>query len=656
MNKYKNLFKPGRIGSMELKNRITMAPVCTKLGTENGAVNEKLINFYAERAKGGVSLIIIEDTCIEWPRGKCGENPIRIDDNKYVQGLNDLAEAVHHYGAKIATQLQHVGANTSVEFATEGISIIAPSNIPCKICGGDIPRPMKIEEIEQLIDQFIKAAIKTKGAGYDAVEIHGAHGYIITQFMSPRTNKRTDKYGGNFKNRMRLPVEIVRGIKKSVGDDFPVIFRFSADEFVQDGNTLKEGIQIAKALEDAGVDALDVSGGVYESMQRIFPTLDIKPGCNIYMTEEIKKNVKIPVIVVGRLGENLLLAEKALQDNKTDFIALGRSLLADPYLPNKAFKGKDKDIRPCLACNEACIGHVDRGWHAHCQVNPNIGLEKENKIVIAKEKKNILVIGGGPAGIQTSVISSSRKFKVTLLEKCDLLGGNLIPASIPYFKNSIKNYLEYLIYQIEKSEVNINLKVNATPEIIKTFKPDMIILATGSLPRIPMIKGVNKEDSKFASDVLLGKVPKNNEIIIFGGGKIGCELAWYLSDQNKKVKILEKQNDILVDTQLSNKMLLISKLQEKGVDIITGIEIIEIKDEEVFVKFSNSEVKTFFGEVVIACGYRSNKFLEVELRKVLPNIPVYSIGDCREAGRNIFGAVGDGNWISLHLEEILNSF
>lgn len=653
MAKCRNLFKPGRIGSMEVKNRLVMAPMCTKLGTEYGAVNQRVIDFYEERAKGGVGLIIIENTCVEWPRGKAGNNPIRLDDWQYVQGLADLAEAVHPYGTRIASQLQHVGRQTNVERCTSGEELVSASDVPCEPSGGYIPRPLTIPEIEQLTDQFVKAALRTKAAGFDAVEIHAAHGYIITQFMSPYTNKRTDRYGGSFERRMRLPVEIIRETKGAVGDDLPVIIRFSADEFVEGGYTIEDGKRIAQVFESAGVDCLDVTAGIYESRPRIFPTLGLQPGCNLPLIEEIKKVVNIPVIGVGRFGEDLELADRVLEEGKADFISLGRSLFSDAHLPRKALQGKTEDIRPCLACNEACIGHIHRSWHVHCQVNPDLGREREYRISPTTDKKRVIIVGGGPAGMQAAVIAGRRMHSVTLVEKENSLGGQLIPASIPWFKNSIKRYLEYIRCQAEKADVEIIMGHEATSEMLTSLAPDIVILATGAVPLCPEIPGANDERLIYAHDLITAKDEVGENVIVVGGGRIGCELAWYLAEQGKKVTILEKLEQVLTDTVVINKMYINSKLDELGVSIATGAKITQMRRGKISA-FVGGQERLYSGDVVLACGYCPNRSLAKELEKDMRNTLKYNIGDCRVIGRNIWGATSDGAWIAHHLDEQLN--
>ena len=441
MARLEKLFEPIRIGELELKNRIVMAPINSHLGTELGAVGERLIDYYVERAKGGVSLIISDAMCIDWHVGKAGTSPLRIDEWKYVDGLHDLTEAVHHYGTKLAAQIHHAGRQNSVAVCTEGQELVAPSAIPCLPTGGEMPRALTIKEIEELVNKFVLAAQRAKAAEFDAVEIHGAHGYLITQFMSPHTNKRTDEYGGDFEGRMKFPLKIVEGIRAALGPDFPILFRMCADEYIEGGLTLEDSKHIAQRLEAAGVDALDITSGIYESPPAwhawIYPIYDMAPGCRVYLAEAIKKVVDIPVIASGKIGDPAL-AEEVIKEGKADLVAMGRPLLADPELPNKAAKERLDDIRPCLYCDEGCVGGLSHLWHIGCQVNPALGREREYRIKSAERVKRVVIVGGGPAGMEAARVAAMRGHDVSLFEKEEQLGGQLIAASAPYFKQPIK--------------------------------------------------------------------------------------------------------------------------------------------------------------------------------------------------------------------------
>jgi 2,4-dienoyl-CoA reductase-like NADH-dependent reductase (Old Yellow Enzyme family)/thioredoxin reductase len=646
MAKLKRLFELIKIGKLELKNRIVMPALNTKFGTEWGAVNDRLIDYFVERAKGGVGLIIIENTCIDWPVGKAGTNPIRADEWKFVQGLHDLAEAVHLYGAKIATQLQHPGRQGSSLTAAEGQQLVAPSEIPCLPTGAEMPHALTIEEIGVLIGKFIMGATITKAAGFDSVEIQGGHGYLLTQFMSPYSNKRGDEYGGDFEGRMKFPLSIVEGIRMVVGPDFPIIFRMSADEYVEGGLTLEENKLIAQRLESAGVDVINVSAGIYESppwYSRIFPTAGMPMGCNVPLAQEIKKVVKIPIIVAGKLGDPVL-AEKVLKEGKADLIAMGRPLLADPELPRKAYEGRFGDIRPCIYCNEACIGNISRFWSISCVVNPALGREREYAIEPAKRRKRVLVVGGGPAGMEAARVASLRGHKVTLYEKGKVLGGQLRAASVPQFKEPIGELAEYLENQIRKLGVKVELDVKATPALIKRLKPDVLILATGATPFTPDIPGAQANKVATAIDILLGRKKAGKSVVIIGGGEVGSELAWFLAEKGKKVTIVEMLGGMAMDMNMFSRFYLMDKLAELCIGILLNTTAQEITDKGVVaVDIEGNKQVIEADTVILATGFRPDKELEGRLKFKIPE--VYTIGDCVKPGK-IWGAIDSASRIA----------
>jgi 2,4-dienoyl-CoA reductase-like NADH-dependent reductase (Old Yellow Enzyme family)/thioredoxin reductase len=643
------LFEPVKIGKLELKNRIVMPALNTQFGTEFGAVSDRLIDFYVERAKGGVSLIVIENTCIDWPVGKAGTSPIRADEWKFLHGLHDLAEAVHPYGVKIATQLQHTGRQGSSLTSAEGQQLVAPSAIPCLPTGGEMPRELTIAEIEGLIGKFVLGATITKEAGFDAVEIQGGHGYLITQFMSPYSNKRTDEYGGDFEGRMKFALRIVEGVRVVVGPDFPIIFRFSADEFIEGGLTLEDNKLIARRLESAGVDALSVVASIYESppwFTRIYPTMGMPAGCNVPLAQEIKKVVNIPVIVAGKLG-NPVLAEQVLRDGKADLIAMGRPLLADPELPMKAAEGRLDDIRPCLCCNEACAGSASHMWRISCVVNPALGREREYEIEPAKRTKRVLVVGGGPGGMEAARVAALRGHDVTLYEKEKSLGGQLIPASVPQFKQPIKELVEYLKNQVVKLGVKIELGREATPALIKGLKPDVVILAMGASPLIPEIPGVKGGNVATASGILLGKKEAGDKVVVVGGGEVGSELAWFLAEQGKKVTIVEMLYGVAVTVNMFSRFYLLDKLAELGIQILTNTTAKEITDKGVVAVDINGNKQVIEADtVVIAVGFGSNNELGEKLRGEIPE--VYTIGDCVKPGK-IWEAIHGGSRVARQI-------
>ena len=650
MRRFKKLFEPVTVGRLELKNRIVMAPINSHLGTELGGVNERLINYYVERAKGGVGLIITDAMCVDWPVGKAGTSPLRIDEWKYVNGLHDLTDAVHEYGTKIAAQLHHAGRQNSMLVCAEGQELVAPSPIPCLPTGGDMPRELTIPEIEELVNKFIMAAQRAKAAGFDAVEIHGAHGYLITQFISPHTNKRNDEYGGSFDGRMKFPLKIVEGTRAMLGPDYPILFRMCADEYIEGGINLEESKLIAQKLVEAGVDILDITSGIYESPPAwhawIYPVYDMEPGCRVYLAEEIRKAADVPVIASGKLSDPVLV-EKVISEGKADLVAMGRGLLADPELPKKAFEDNLDDIRPCIYCDEACVGGLSNLWHIGCQVNAALGREREYEIKPAEQTKKVIVIGGGPAGMEAARVLALRRHDVTLFEKKDRLGGQLIPAAVPSFKRPIVSFTEYLKNQITKLNVDIQLGKEATPTLIEKINPDAVVLATGANELIPDMPGVNGENVVTATDLLLGNKEAGEKVAIVGGGQVGSELAWFLAEKEKKVTIIEMGFAVASSVNLFSRFYLLNKLTEFGIDTQIGTTAKEITKYGVVVVDINGIEKFVEADtVVLAAGYVPNSDLSNQLKNTVKEL--YSIGDCVSLGK-IGGAIHGGYRVALRI-------
>ncbi len=625
---------------MELKNRIIMPAMCTKLPNEFGAVTDRLIEFYLERAKGGVGLIITENTCIDWPIGKAAQNPLRIDDDKYIMGLAELADAVHFYDCKIATQPQHTGRQTSVTASTEGMPLVSASAVPCFVTGGDIPRALNIDEIIEIEDKFADAARRTKAAGMDCVEVHGAHGYLITQFISPYTNKRTDKYGGSLKNRMRFPLEIIEKIRKAVGEDFPIIFRFSADEYVEGGLTLEDNKIIAKSLEEAGVDILSVSAGIYESMHLIMPGMGTPNGTHVGLAEEIKKIVQIPIIAVGKIWDPFF-ANKIIREGRADLVAMGRALLAEPHLPSKAKRRLLKDIRPCIYCNQGCHGRVFKALRLSCSINPACGNEINYKFSPTLKPQKVLVLGGGPGGIEAALTASARGHKVFLAEKENKLGGKVLIGSTLPFKRELKPYLSYLGHQVDKSNISLTLGLKADLNIIKDINPDIVIVAVGAERFIPDIQGVNGPNVFHAEEIIIGNGKIGEKVIVLGGGQVGCETAWFLADKGKKVSIIEMLDEIAPKVPPASRNHLLTKLDELRVNIITNTyteAIFENHIEIINKKLKEQKIET--DNIIIATGYKPNKSFINQIKEIISEVHV--IGDCMMPA-SIFEAVHSGS-------------
>ena len=510
---FEKLFEPVKMGTVTLRNRIVMPAISTKFGSDAGGVTDRYRDYYLERAKGGVGLIIIENTLVEYPRGKVSPTELRIDNHKFIPGLNDLAESIKEYGAKVAVQLHHAGRQTNTNI-TEGVELVSASNAFCSVTGGKA-RALKIPEIQMITDSYAEGALRAKIARFDAVEIHAAHGYLISQFLSPFTNKRDDRYGKTMEGRCRFLLEIIKKIKDKVGDDFPIIVRISADEMIPEGYHLPEAKYLAKRLEEAGASALHVSAGIYESKEWIIQPMLLPPGCLTHFASEIKKEVAIPVIAVGRINDPGL-AENILRQGKADLIAMGRPLIADPHLPEKAKTGRVKEIRKCLACNN-CIGRGSEGLRIKCSINAEVGREKEYKIITALNSKKIAVIGGGPAGMEAARVAALRGHQVVVFEKHDRLGGQLLWAAVPPGKSEIKSLINYLTDEIDRLRVEVKLSFTPTINDIKAQAPDAVILATGSGPILDTFKMIGKKCLFTVDQILNGILPAGKKSSCIGG-------------------------------------------------------------------------------------------------------------------------------------------
>jgi len=640
------LFEPGNIGRLTLKNRIVMAAMGVgALQEPDGRLSQRGIRYYTTRAEGGVGMIT---TCLtrvsrqlEQPKNLPWCLLCYADGTPYIGWLSELTNALHDYGCRLSLQLTagH-GRVASPKFRSGGMNIpavqaIGPSSVPCFWTPGEMTRELTLEEIEQLVQDFRFAAQIAGSAGVDAIELHGHEGYLFDQFSTALWNKRLDRYGGSIEARMQFALQVIEGIKKAAGSDFPVIYQFAITHYLEGGREIEESLKMAKILEEAGVDALHVDAGCYETWYWPHPPTYQPPGCMINMAEAVKKVVKIPVITVGKLGYPEL-AEKVLLEDKADFIALGRPLLADPNWPNKVKEGKYDDIRHCVG-DHVCFERVLGRKYVSCTVNPACGMEEELALKPAERHKSVLVVGGGPAGMEAAKIATLRGHKVTLWEKENRLGGNLIPASVPDFKQDYRNFLHYLSRQIEKLGVKIEFGKEATLQLIEEENPDVVFIATGGKPIIPQIPGIGLDKVVTAASLLLGKKGVGDKVVVIGGGLLGGEVALYLAQKSKTVTIVEILQEILSEVFLANRMHLEKLLGEAGVRVLTESNVFRITEEGVIVhdKYGNKEVIRA-DTVVIACGYEPDTAL---LESVVSGTPeVYGIGDSVECGK-LVGAV-----------------
>ncbi len=647
----KNLFTPGKIGKLEIKNRIVMAPMgTTGLVELDGRYSQRGIDYFATRAKGGVGLIetglMAVDVEIEKRAWGPWSHLPRADSPIYIARLNELTDAVHENGARIAAQLTAgFGRVARGAIANPGWAI-APSPQPCFWNPNAIARELSIEEIQGLMKAFRVAATTVKMAGFDGIELHAHEGYLIDQFMTAIWNKRTDKYGGDLEGRLRFSLEIIESIRKAVGPDFPLIFRMAARHCIEGGREIDESIIIAKRLEEAGVNCFHIDAGCYDSWNWAHPPLYMERGLAVECAAAIKKEVSIPVIAVGRLGYPEL-AEKVLAEGKADFIALGRPLLADPDWPTKVKEGRFDDIRPCIGDHDGCLGRIMmEGKYLSCTVNPQTGMERELTIQPALQKKSVLVIGGGPAGLEAAWVAALRGHKVTLWEKSGELGGNLIPASVPEFKADIKNLIQYLSRQVRKLRVQIKLNKEATPELVMKAKADEVIIATGATHSLPEIPGIEKKHVATSIDLFLRRKKAGKKVAVIGGGVIGCETALWLAQKGREVTLLEMLDDVMADMFLANKKQLAQMMAEAGIRIMTGIKILEVAQKRITFENANGREVLDADTIVIAAGLKPEKKLIDHLKNA--PFPVHVIGDCASP-RKIQSAIWEGFRLGLKI-------
>lgn len=635
--KFRNLLSPIKIGSVEVRNRIVMAPMGTNYLNFDGSVTERYAAFIEARAKGGAGLIITEAAHVQ-VSGKVSPFELGIDRDELIPGLRTVVQGAHRHGAKICLQLGHAGRQTHHAVTEQPLK--APSAIPCPLCR-EMPMEMSIAEIVQTVDVFAEAAVRAKKAGFDAVEIHGAHGYLISEFLSPYCNKRTDEFGGSLENRARFPLAILRTIKDKVGAGFPVIYRMNSAEFVADGFTIEEAKEFAVMLVDNGVDAIHVSGGVYESAAMVIAPPCIPQGYYAENAAAIRSavNSRVPVIVVGRIKDPFL-AENVIAAGKADMVSMGRALLADEDLPKKVSEGRLDEIRRCIACNQGCIDRHFVGEGITCIGNALTGREFEYDLSEkAAVSKKVLVVGGGPAGLEAARVAALRGHKVFLFEKADACGGQLNIAAVPPYKGEVAELADFLISQVKSLGVEIRLSRELTEADLDEIKPDVAIIACGSSPLVPDIKGVKGKNVCTAHDVLAGLVKPEGDVLVIGGGMVGCETAEYLSEKGFKVTIIEMLNKIAADVGMINRAMLLMRLQQRGIGILTESKLIEIKENGIAVeKAGRDEWIDNSGSVVLAMGSKPASSIQqlIESR----NLPYFKIGDSVKAGK-VLDAIHD---------------
>jgi 2,4-dienoyl-CoA reductase-like NADH-dependent reductase (Old Yellow Enzyme family)/thioredoxin reductase len=644
--KFEYLFRPGKIGCMEVKNRIIKSPLSLSFATRQGDVTQKIISHYREVARGGAGLVTVEVTYVTERGAQVSACHMGLYDDEFIMGHAFIAEAIHAHGARAAIQLGHAGRQ---KILLTKPPIVAPSRVPYEpslVAGGPIPQELTTEEVRALTRDFASAARRARTAGYDMIELHGAAGYLITQFISRVTNKRTDMYGGSLRSRMRFPLETVTAVREAIGPDMPLSVQICATDYEEGGIGLEESIEFCKEMEKAGVDVIHVSGGTHATMTRVIPTMYQPYGLHVDAAEAVKKAVKVPVIGHGGIP-NPMYAEEILRAGKADFISFGRPLLTDPYMPRKAQEGRVEDIRPCIRCLDGCL---TRGIGTRCSVNPAQGMEDEygddvyrREALLGSIKRKVAVIGGGAAGMEAARVAALRGHSVTLYEK-RALGGVFFEDNVPDFKRDLRAFMHYLIAQMGKLGVKV-VKREATRGVIEKGGFDAIVVATGAHLITPPVPGVGKQLVADIFDVYHEKGKGVGEkVVVIGDGMNGCEVALYLAQLGRKVTVTGFRGSMVEVASEGGRFLrpvLLNLLKNLGVSIRIGLVLIEITDRSAVFVDRVARNHVFEADtVVLATGMSPERKLAEELERGA--IPVYRAGDCVEP-RRMYEAVHSGH-------------
>ncbi|MHA1820451.1 MAG: oxidoreductase [Promethearchaeota archaeon] len=679
--KFIKLFEKMNIRGHEIKNRIVM-PAMHMNFSDDGTINDMEFNFYRERAKGGVGLIIIGGCAAERRGG--APNMVMIDDDKYIPGFKRLAEEVHRYDSKLIAQIYHAG-RYAFSFVS-GEQPVSASAVYSRF-SKETPHELTIDEIHEVQEHIKEATVRAEKAGLDGVELLGSAGYLINQFLSPVTNKRTDEYGGSFENRLRFPLELIDLVRGAVKDDFIVGIRVSGDDFVPGSNTYKENSEIAKRYALAGIDYINVTGGWHETRVPQI-TSQVPQGAFSYLSQEIKKKLSeiedsvkasIPVFVGNRINDPII-AEQILRDNKADAISMGRALIADPYLPEKTKNNKLWDLVKCVACNQGCFDHVFKAQPVECMRNymvsreGRIDLEAKKESVKKEGAKKILIIGAGPAGLEAARVATILGHQVTLVEKNNYIGGQVNVAYVPNGRETFKDIIEYYKNQIEHYNIDLRLGVNVTEDFIMNFNADYVIFATGTKFSVPPIEGIDGSlganicfaDEALAGDVLIGK-----KVIVIGGSATGVETAiWaaklgaitneqaaFMAFYNlmpleeiikrwkkgpREVKILELLPRIGSSIGKSTRWVMLDELKLLDIEVLTQVNIKKLEKDVVYFEkngkeYSIEKVDNF----ILATGVKPNKELYNKIKSKKPPFKIYRIGDAKKP-RTILEAIHEG--------------
>ncbi len=649
-NEYKHIFEPFIVKHMTMKNRIVMTPMGTNYGEQNGEMSFLHINYYEQRAKGGTGLIIVENASVFSPQGSNGTTQLRIDHDSYIPRLYKLCETVHKHGACIAIQINHAGA--SAQAMRTGVQPVSASDIPSK-AGGETPRPLEKEEIYGIVRKYGEAAKRAQTAGFDAVEIHAGHSYLLSQFISPLTNKRTDEFGGSAENRARFARLVIEEVRRQVGPFFPIFVRISADEFLEGGNTLEDTLEYLQYFEKE-VDVFDVSAGLNASIQYQIDANYLPDGWRSYMAKAIKERYGKPCMTMGNIRDPKV-ANEILERGDADLIGMGRGLIADPEWVNKVEFGDVCDIRKCISCNIGCAGHrIGINRPIRCTINPGITNGEEYKKKKVKRQCNVVVIGGGTAGLEAACTAAEVGCTTFLIERKPYLGGLAAEISKIPDKKRLADFPNYLIHRAEKMKnLFIFKNTEATVGQVQDLHPDIVVNATGSNPLLPPIKGlhdvIDKDGGRVSSilnmiqHVVAGDYPedmKGQKVVVIGGGAVGLDVVEYFAPRGAEASIVEMMPIIGNGIDPVSKIGTFALMEKHGVKQLVNTALLEVKERSFLVKNPDgSEEELPFDYGFVCLGMRANNPILDQLRESFDSghVEIMNIGDSVRARRIIEG-------------------
>ena len=657
-SKYQHIFSPMTIRHMTVKNRIVMMPMGTNFGEQNGEMSFLHINYYEQRAKGGTGLLIVENASVDSPQGSNGTTQLRIDSDNYIPRLYKLCENVHKHGACIAIQINHAGA--SAMSSRIGMQPVSASDVPSKE-GGEIPRPLTKEEILHIVRKYAEAARRAQICGFDAVEIHAGHSYLISQFLSPIYNKRTDEFGGSAENRTRFAHMILEAVRKQVGPHFPIFLRISADELMEGGNTLEDTLAYLEYLEKE-VDVFDVSCGLNGSIQYQIDANYLPDGWRSYMARAVKEKFGKPCIAVGNI-RHPQIAEEILAKGDADFIGMGRGLIAEPEWVNKVEYGNEGDLRSCISCNIGCAGHrIGLNQPIRCTVNPAVNSGEDYIKHKIKKPCNVVVIGGGTAGLEAACTAAEVGCTTFLIEKKAELGGLASVISKIPDKKRLGEFPQYLIRRAAKlHNLFVFCNTQATTELVKSLNPDIIVNATGSEPTLPPIRGlhelVDKEDSHVATVLkMIERIPEypehmeDRKVVIIGGGAVGLDVMEFFTERGARVSMVEMLPMIGNGLDPVSRCDIHAKLKKYQVEQMVNTMLQEVRNDRFIVETPQDEIKELpFDYGFICLGMKASTPVLKELEETFSdtNVEIINIGDSKRARRIIEGTEEGRNILSV---------